>query len=85
MAKFFHQMTIALQSKRFWAAVVTLLVVILNAFGLEVPEETLQNVVMVVAAWIVGDSLRSTPAALMHEELPEDVYIAVSRDEVGRS
>lgn len=49
-------------SKRFWAAVVALLVVILNEFGLNVDQETLNNFVMVVVGWIVGDSLRHRPA-----------------------
>lgn len=51
-----------LKSKRFWAAVATLLVVVLGKLGLDIDEATVQNIVMVVAAWIVGDSLRSKPA-----------------------
>lgn len=50
------------KSKRFWAAIVTIIVTIFNSFGLDIPEDTLNNVVMIVASWIIGDSLRFFPA-----------------------
>lgn len=50
------------QSKRFWAAVMSVLVVVLGHFGFEVDQETLWLVVSPVIAWIVGDSLRGLPS-----------------------
>lgn len=47
-----------IESKRFWAAVATVIAVIANTY-FNLPEEEVQNIVMVVVAWIVGDSLRS--------------------------
>lgn len=48
-----------IKSKRFWAAVATLAAVLLkDTLGLS--EDEVQQVVMIVAAWIVGDSWRAT-------------------------
>ncbi len=48
-----------LESKRFWAAVASVVAV---AVGDKLPfsEQQISEIIMVVAAWIVGDSLRST-------------------------
>ena len=48
-----------IQSKRFWAAVASVVAV---AVGDNLPfsEQQISEIIMVVAAWIVGDSLRST-------------------------
>ena len=69
-----------LKSKRFWLAVGSLLVVVANQFGLDIDPETLQNGLIVVVGWILGDSLRSTPRALMQDEIivedwDEDEYV----------
>jgi hypothetical protein len=47
------------KSKRFWLAVVG---VISAAFGEQLPisQEQLTQIVMLIAAWIVGDSMRPT-------------------------
>lgn len=45
-------------SKRFWAAVAGLVVVAAKQFFPDVPEEAVTNFVMVVSAWIVGETFR---------------------------
>jgi hypothetical protein len=47
------------KSKRFWLAVGSAIAVAAKDY-LPFSEEQIQQIVMVVAAWIVGDSLRST-------------------------
>jgi hypothetical protein len=47
------------KSRRFWAAVGTIVVVVLNDV-LGIPEDTANTVVAMGVAWIVGDSLRAT-------------------------
>ena len=58
-----------LASRRFWVAVAGVLVVVLQDIGLPVAEDHVQMIVLVLASWIVGDSLRSTggafPAAVL--------------------
>lgn len=49
-----------IQSKRFWAAVSSVLVV-LAADRLPFTEQQINDIVMVIAVWIVGDSLREVP------------------------
>lgn len=48
-----------LKSKRFWLAVAG---VISTAFGSQLPlsEDQIQQIVMILGAWIIGDSLRQT-------------------------
>lgn len=48
-----------LRSKRFWAAAVSLVAVIAGD-KLPFSEDQLLEIVLVVAAWIVGDSMRAT-------------------------
>ena len=48
-----------IKSRRFWAAVGTIVVVVLNDV-LGIPEDTANTVVAMGIAWIVGDSLRAT-------------------------
>jgi hypothetical protein len=49
------------KSKRFWAAVASLAVVLLkDVMKFPLSETQLTEILMVVSAWIVGDSLRST-------------------------
>jgi hypothetical protein len=52
-------------SKRFWAAVASLLFIVTEGFGLPIQVGQIEAVVMTVVAWILGDSLRSTPSALL--------------------
>jgi hypothetical protein len=50
-----------LKSRRFWAALGALVVAIGNdGLGLSLSQEQVDLAVMVVTAWIVGDSLRKT-------------------------
>jgi hypothetical protein len=46
-----------IKSKRFWAAVSSVIVV-LAADRLPFTEQQINDIVMVIAVWIVGDSLR---------------------------
>jgi hypothetical protein len=48
------------KSKRFWAAAATVAVVVLKD-RLPLSEDQIQELVWVVAAWIVGDSVRPVP------------------------
>lgn len=47
------------KSKRFWAAIASVAAVAL-ADRLPLSEQQITDIVMVVAAWIVGDSLRGS-------------------------
>lgn len=47
------------QSKRFWLAVASLLTIALKD-RLPISEQQVQEFVLVIAAWIIGDSLRQT-------------------------
>jgi len=53
-----------LGSRRFWAGVAGMVVILADTFFGEgtVNPETVTNVVMILGAWIVGDSLRETVA-----------------------
>jgi hypothetical protein len=48
------------KSKRFWAAAATIAVVVLKD-RLPLSEDQIQELVWLVAAWIVGDSVRPLP------------------------
>ncbi len=47
-------------SRRFWLAVAGLVVASAGAIGLELDPEMVQNVVLIVASWVLGDSIRET-------------------------
>lgn len=47
-----------ISSKRFWAAVAGLAVVVAKQFFPSIPEEAVTNFVMLVSAWIVGETFR---------------------------
>lgn len=47
-----------ISSKRFWAAVAGVAVVIAKQFMPDIPEDAVTNIVMVVSAWIVGETFR---------------------------
>lgn len=47
------------KSRRFWAAIASVVVVVLHdSFG--IPEDTANTIVAIGVSWIVGDSLRTT-------------------------
>ena len=46
-------------SRRFWAAVGGVVVVIFDGLGLGLSAEQVNHIVMLGGAWIVGDSLRA--------------------------
>ena len=49
-----------IRSRRFWLAVAGVAIAASEELGISIPPETIQQVVMLFAAWIVGDSLRKT-------------------------
>jgi hypothetical protein len=49
-----------LSSRRFWVFAAAIMTSIASAVGLGIPAETVQTVVLAIAAWIVGDSWRVT-------------------------
>ena len=50
------------KSRRFWVAVAGVVAVTSDALGLGLSEEVVTNFVLLGAAWIVGESLRSSEA-----------------------
>tara|TARA_R110002020_G_scaffold281131_2_gene496866 strand:+ start:1322 stop:1501 length:180 start_codon:yes stop_codon:yes gene_type:complete len=48
-----------IKSRRFWVAVAGIAVTFSDTFGLGLEPDTIQHVVLLLGAWIVGDSLRS--------------------------
>ena len=48
------------KSRRFWVAVAGVVAVTTDALGLGLSQEMVTNFVILGAAWIVGDSLRSS-------------------------
>lgn len=50
-----------LQSRRFWAVTSGLIVVVTKELGIADLDETqVQNIVNLIAAWVLGESLRSS-------------------------
>jgi len=49
-----------IKSRRFWVAEAGIAVTFSDTFGLGLEPDTIQHVVLLLGAWIVGDSLRST-------------------------
>ena len=52
------KLTALIKSRRFWAAIAGLAVVLADPLGLD--PQTMQDTVMLIAVWIVGDSIKST-------------------------
>jgi hypothetical protein len=53
-----------LQSRRFWVAVAGVVAVATESLGVTtLSSEQIQNIVLLCASWIVGDSLRKTEVA----------------------
>ena len=50
------------KSRRFWVAVAGVVAVTTDALGLGLSQEMVTNFVILGAAWIVGESLRSSEA-----------------------
>lgn len=49
-----------MRSRRFWMAVAGVVVVFSDNFGWELDIDTVNNAVLIIGSWIVGDSLRKT-------------------------
>ena len=49
-----------LKSRRFYAAVAGILFVVSDGLGLNLPPSAIENVVLFVVAWILGDSVTKT-------------------------
>lgn len=47
-------------SRRFWVAISGLAVVFAKHWNVDIPDDTIKEVVLIAGAWIVGDSLRRT-------------------------
>jgi len=47
-------------SRRVWTAIGALLFAISDEFGLSIPPETIQQIVLLAGVWILGDSIRRT-------------------------
>jgi hypothetical protein len=52
-------MQILFKSKRFWLAVASAVAVAAKDY-IPLSEQQIQEIILVIAAWIVGDSLRAT-------------------------
>ena len=52
-----------LKSKRFWATVSGIAVVVVNQFFPTIPSEQVIAIVGALAAWVIGDSMRATAKA----------------------
>ena len=50
----------AFRSRRFWLAVAGVAVAMSDELGVSIPPNTIQLIVMMFAAWIIGDSVRET-------------------------
>lgn len=48
------------RSRRFWLAIGAGLVTFAKQFDVEISQETIDNIVTVIGAWILGDSFRKT-------------------------
>ena len=49
-----------IHSRRVWMAVAGVAVALSEELGVSIPAETIQQIVLMFAAWIVGDSVRKT-------------------------
>ena len=49
-----------LKSKRFWATVSGIAVVVVNQFYPTIPSEQVIAIIGAIAAWVIGDSMRAT-------------------------
>ncbi len=49
-----------IRSRRFWVAVAGVVVVVTEGVGFPLPAGGVENVVLLLASWIIGDSIKST-------------------------
>ena len=52
------------KSRRFWVAIVGVVIAVSDALGLGLSPEMVTNLVVVGASWIVGESLRSSDSII---------------------
>ncbi len=50
----------AIHSRRVWMAIAGVAVALSEELGVSIPAETIQQIVLMFAAWILGDSVRKT-------------------------
>tara|TARA_Y100001949_G_C15913818_1_gene298091 strand:- start:144 stop:320 length:177 start_codon:yes stop_codon:yes gene_type:complete len=55
-----NKITTLVKSRRFWVAVGGVIFTLSNGLGLPLDADTINHVVLIAGAWIVGDSLRLT-------------------------
>lgn len=56
-----NKITALFNSRRFWLTLATMVGVLANDFlGMGVDEEAIKHIVLVVAAWVLGDSINKT-------------------------
>ena len=55
-----NKLEAVLHSRRFWLAVAGVAVALSEELGVSIPAETIQQIVLMFAAWIIGDSVRKT-------------------------
>ena len=48
------------KSRRFWAAVSGVVVVVSGVLGMDIDPEVISQFVMLIAAWVIGDSIQKT-------------------------
>ena len=48
------------KSRRFWAAITALAIVLTDGLGINISEEQVTAVVAIAATWIIGDTVRKT-------------------------
>ncbi len=53
-----EHLTQLVKSKRFWAALLGLLAVMLKGFFPDVSDDQINNAIMLISAWIVGETFR---------------------------
>ena len=47
-------------SRRVWLAIAGVAVALSEELGVSIPAETIQQIVLIFGAWIIGDSVRKT-------------------------
>lgn len=55
-----NKLETAIRSRRVWLAVAGVAVALFEELGVSIPPETIQQIVLLFGAWIIGDSVRKT-------------------------